>query len=440
MTSHKTAGLASKDCREYLEHLTLHGIKLGLDNIRTLLADLDDPQTGFPVVHVAGTNGKGSVSAMLASVLARHGYRVGLYTSPHLVRVEERIRVGDRLIGSADFCRLLSVLRRRIEKLLKAGRLTAHPTYFEVLTAVAFLYFRERPVDIAIFEVGMGGRFDATNVVTPILSVITSISRDHEEYLGKGIARIAGEKAGIIKPGVPVVCGVEAGLARAVIERRAKALRAPFRPVFGARNGFRAARSDAGYRFLYDSGRHVYLFRPGLRGRHQGWNAAVAAAAAEVVSDVWRPLAPGRIIVGLEKARWPGRLELVSRRPDVLLDGCHNEEGAKALARYIEESVPGAPFLVFAASADKPVRKMARLLFSPARRVVLTRFPSPRALDPARLRNLLPAFKAKMDVEPEPGTAVRRAVRAAGPKGTVIVAGSLFLVGEVKRLRLFSPR
>jgi dihydrofolate synthase/folylpolyglutamate synthase len=436
MTSHKSAGLTSRDCREYLERLQLHGIKLGLGNIRALLSDLGDPQDVFPIVHVAGTNGKGSVSAMLAAILARHGFKTGLYTSPHLVRVEERIRVGGKLINNADFCRLLGVLRRRIGRLLKTGRLTSHPTYFEVLTALGLLYFREASVDIAVLEVGLGGRFDATNAVTPLLSVITSISRDHEEYLGKGLARIAGEKAGIIKPGVPVVCGCEKGVARSVIERRARAVRAPFRAVFDRPSGFRAAKGEAGYRFLYDSGQRVYLFRPGLSGYHQGRNAAVAVAAAEIVSDAWRPLEPAGIVAGIERAHWPGRLELVSRRPDVLLDGCHNEEGAAALARYLGDFVPGRPVLVFAASADKPFQKMAALLFPSAARIILTRFPSARALDPARMREALRSVKAEMSVEPDPRQAVQEAVRLAGREGTVVVAGSLFLVGEVKRAGL----
>jgi dihydrofolate synthase/folylpolyglutamate synthase len=437
MKSRKSAGLGSRSSRDYLEHLRVHGIKLGLENIKTLLADLGDPQESFPSVHVAGTNGKGSVSAMLASLLSRHGFRVGLYTSPHLVRVEERIRVGERLIGGPDFCRLLGVIRRRIGRLLKDGRLTAHPTYFEVLTALAFLYFRERGVDLAVLEVGMGGRFDATNVVTPLVSVITSIARDHEEYLGKGLARIAREKAGIIKPGVPVVCGCEKGVARAVIERRARTLHDPFRGVFDSSGRFRAVKTAAGYRFQYDSGRFVYRFIPGLKGYHQGRNAAVAVAAAEAIADVWKPLVPARITAGIENARWPGRLEHVSRRPDVILDGCHNEEGARALARYIKDFVLGRPVLVFAAAADKPVRRMATHLFPLARRVILTRFPSPRALDPNEIGKILPAFGEKLRVEPDPMKALRRALAEAGRQGTVVVAGSLFLVGEVKR---FWPR
>lgn len=433
MKSHKSAGLTSRSCRDYLEHLQLHGIKLGLDNINILLADLDQPQKAFPSVHIAGTNGKGSVSAMLANALSRHGFRVGLYTSPHLVRVEERIRIGERLISSADFCRLLSVIRHRIGALLREGRLSADPTYFEVLTALALLYFRERRVDIAVLEVGMGGRFDATNVVTPIASVITSISRDHEEYLGKGLARIAHEKAGIIKPGVPVVCGCEKGVARAVIERRARTLRAPFRGVFDHPVRFRAAKTAEGYEFLYDSGREVYRFSPGLRGFHQGRNAAIAVAAAEEIAGTWKPLVSGKIIEGIKSAHWPGRLELLSRRPQVLLDGCHNEEGAQALARYMKDFVAERPVLVFAAAADKPVKKMAGILFPSARRVILTRFSSPRALNPEIIKKSLPSFRRKLDVDPVPETALRRAIRDAGSKGTVIVAGSLFLVGEVKR-------
>ena len=433
MKSRKSAGLSSRSCRDYLENLQVHGIKLGLENIKALLADLGDPQESFPLIHVAGTNGKGSVSAMLASLLSRHGYRVGLYTSPHLVRVEERIRIGERLIIGTDFCRLLGVIRRRIGRLLKDGRLTAHPTYFEVVTAIALLYFRERGVDIAVLEVGMGGRFDATNVVTPIASVITSISRDHEEYLGKGLARIAREKAGIIKPWVPVVCGCEKGVARAVIERRARAVRAPFRRVFDRPGRFRAVKTSAGYQFHYNSGRGVYRFKPGLRGYHQGRNAAMAVAAAETIANVWKPLVPARIIAGIERARWPGRLEIVSRRPDVILDGCHNEEGARALARYIGDFVPGRPILVFAAACDKPVRRMATHLFPLARRVILTRFPSPRASDPNEIRRMLPSFKAKTAIEPDPMKAVSLAMVEAGRRGTVVVAGSLFLVGEVKR-------
>jgi dihydrofolate synthase/folylpolyglutamate synthase len=433
MKSRKSAGLSSRSCRDYLENLQVHGIKLGLENIKALLADLGDPQESFPLIHVAGTNGKGSVSAMLASLLSRHGYRVGLYTSPHLVRVEERIRIGERLIIGTDFCRLLGVIRRRIGRLLKDGRLTAHPTYFEVVTAIALLYFRERGVDIAVLEVGMGGRFDATNVVTPIASVITSISRDHEEYLGKGLARIAREKAGIIKPWVPVVCGCEKGVARAVIERRARAVRAPFRRVFDRPGRFRAVKTSAGYQFHYNSGRGVYRFKPGLRGYHQGRNAAMAVAAAETIANVWKPLVPARIIAGIERARWPGRLEIVSRRPDVILDGCHNEEGARALARYIGDFVPGRPILVFAAACDKPVRRMATRLFPLARRVILTRFPSPRASDPNEIRRMLPSFKAKTAIEPDPMKAVSLAMVEAGRRGTVVVAGSLFLVGEVKR-------
>ena len=195
--------LTRAGCRAYLRDLQTFGIKLGLDSMRTVLDSFGNPHHAVPAVHVAGTNGKGSVCAMLAEILGGRGFKVGLYTSPHLVRVEERIRVGGRMIPERDFCRLAGTVKRRIERLLASGELEAHPTFFEVLTLIAFLYFRERGVDIAVLEVGMGGRFDATNVVTPLVSVLTSISRDHQEHLGRTVAEIAFEKAGIVKPGVP---------------------------------------------------------------------------------------------------------------------------------------------------------------------------------------------------------------------------------------------
>ena len=212
--------MTSSRCRAYLRDLQIFGIKLGLETMRIVLASFGDPHRAYPTVHVAGTNGKGSVCAMLAEILAASGLKAGLYTSPHLVRVEERIRVGGRMIPARDFLRLAGTVKARIDRLLASGELEAQPTFFEVLTLIAFLHFREAGVDIAVIETGMGGRFDATNVVLPLVSVITSISRDHQEHLGGTLARIAFEKAGIIKPGVPVVCGAESKTAARVIRVR----------------------------------------------------------------------------------------------------------------------------------------------------------------------------------------------------------------------------
>jgi len=422
--------------RAYLEDLQKFGIKLGLDNIRTLCAAFGDPQKAFPSVHVAGTNGKGSVCAMLTGILARAGYRVGLYTSPHLVRIEERIRVDGRTIPGGDFDRLLKALKERIEGLLAAGTLGSPPTYFEVVTALAFLYFREKQVDLAVLETGMGGRFDATNIVTPLVSVITSISRDHPEHLGGTISKIAFEKAGIIKPHVPVVCGARNRTAYRVIKDRALAEEAPLVRVFD-QDGSLIVRKGRGRRrrFEYRLGDEVFRFSPRLAGVHQGENAAVAIAAVRALGRVWKPIGPESVIRGIEEARWEGRLEAVGRRPLVLLDGAHNEAGLKALRAYIEDSVPRPVVVVFAMMKDKAVGRAARILFPVARKVVVTSLPFERAASPGEIQSRAREFRKKIVIEPDPGKALALARKLAGPRGTVVVTGSLYLVGEIMKIK-----
>ncbi len=430
------APLSPSQARSWLRALERFGVKLGLDNVRMLLRALGDPHKAFPSLHVAGTNGKGSVCAMLDAALRADGRKTGLYTSPHLVDLRERIRVDGRMIGRAELGRLLGLLKGTIDGLLRDGRLDAHPTYFEVLTVVAFLHFAERRIDVAVLEVGMGGRFDATNVVTPLVSVITSIGLDHREYLGPTLAAIAGEKAGIIKPGVPVVCGPERGPALAVIRSRAAEAGAPFRPVWGKGRRWESIPTRAGLRFLYTIEGESYSFKPGLLGSHQGRNAAAAIAALRELGGSGRIPTPSReaIIRGLESVRWEGRLEIIGRRPTVYLDGAHNEEGARAVARFLREEVRGPFVLVFAMMKDKAVRRAARHLFAPARRVVLTGLPYVRAMKPEAVAGALPEFAAKTVLEPDPGRALRLARGLAGPDGTVLVAGSLYLVGAVKKL------
>jgi dihydrofolate synthase/folylpolyglutamate synthase len=426
--------MTPRECREYLRALERFGVKLGLDNIRALLGALGDPHRAFPSVHVAGTNGKGSVCAMLESILRAHGRRAGLYTSPHLVDVRERIRIGGSLIPRSDFARLLGRIRSTIEVLRTAGRLDAPPTYFEVLTTLAFLYFAEKKVDIAVLETGLGGRFDATNVVTPLLSVITSISKDHQEYLGRTLAAIAFEKAGIIKPGVPLVCGVETGVASRVIRNRARELGAPWLPVFGCGGALDETKHPSGRRFRYELKGEVFEFSPGLRGTHQGVNAAVVVAAVRALHRVWRPFDHQAIVRGIETVEWEGRLETVSKRPLVLLDGAHNEDGARALAAYVREEISGPLVLVFAMMRDKAVRRAAELLFPRPKKVILTSIPFARAAAAEEILAAAPRFRRKIILEPVLAAALARAKREAGPRGTVLVAGSLYLVGEVKKI------
>lgn len=423
-----------RECRSYLGRVEVYGIKFGLDNIRTALDDLGRPHQSFPSILVAGTNGKGSVCAMLSEVLVRSGLRAGLYTSPHLVRVEERIRIDGRLIPTREFCRLLTRVKDSCDRLMKAGKLSTPLTYFEHLTALAFLYFHEKKVDAAVLEVGMGGRFDATNVVMPLVSVITSISLDHQRFLGSTLGQIAFEKAGIIKPGVPVVCGPESGPAYLMIRKRALESGAPLIPVFSGTSRLRVRKERTGYRFvLYKDGRTL-RFKPRLAGIHQGRNAAIAITAAFVLSRTWPQLDRRKIIEGIREAEWPGRLEVYRRRPLMVLDGAHNREGAAALAAYARDFMPRPLFLVFGVMRDKDIRPMARALFPRAHRVFLTTIPAHRAAAPADILAKARDFRKKIVLEPDLRQALAQARTAArAANGSVLVAGSLFLVGEVKK-------
>lgn len=422
-----------QQCLKYLEYIQNLGIKFGLDNVQTVLSSFHNPHQKYTSVSVAGTNGKGSVCAMLAKVLSLHDLQVGLFTSPHLVRVEERIRVGFRPIPVKSFCRNLTALRERIEKLIASKKLLAPPTYFELLTCLAFLYFEEKEVDIAVLEVGMGGRFDATNVVKPAVSVITTISGEHQKYLGESLSQIAFEKAGIIKPGVPVICGVEEDEAYATIKKRAEELQAPFHGVFSRKDRFLVTKKAQNHSFVYRSDGKEYVFSPFLRGEHQGRNAAVVIVASEQLSEDWRRLEKRKILEGIKKVKWPGRLEVLSRRPLIILDGAHNVEGAQALKKYIQDFCPSPLILIFAIMRDKEIEKIANILFPLAERVMLTRFPYFRASPPEEIEQKIRPFKDRISIEPNPHKAFNLAKRSAGSDGCVLVTGSLFLVGEIKK-------
>jgi len=427
--------------RAYLGRLEKFGIRLGLESVRVLLNDLGDPQYAFPSVLVAGTNGKGSVCAMLAEALRRNGLRTGLYTSPHLVRVEERIRIDGAPVPSRTFGRLLEAVQASVERLIKDGKLAAQPTYFEVLTAAALLHFAERKVDIAVLEVGLGGRFDATNAVTPLVSVITTIALDHQEHLGRTLAEIAFEKAGIVKPGVPVVCGARrGGAAYRVIRRRARELGASFLGVWDG-GELDTVSTKRGYCFIFRRRGRTLRFSPGLAGKHQGINAAIVLAAAGELQRVWwKPLDDGKLLAGIAQASWEGRLEIAAHRPLVILDGAHNPEGAAALATYLREVVRRPVILVFGVMKDKDAKAMARSLFPLAKTVILTSAPLERSASPADLRAAVGGLApGRTFLEPRAGRAVRLALREARGRTPVLVAGSLYLVGEVKRLRLFQP-
>jgi len=422
-----------EQCLKYLEKVQNLGIKFGLDNVRTILSSFDNPHQKYPSVLVAGTNGKGSVCAMLTQILTDHGLRAGLFTSPHLVKPEERIRIGDRLISSRDFCRILTGLKTRIDELIASKKLLSPPTYFEFLTCMAFLYFWEKKADIAVLEVGMGGRFDATNVVEPCVSVITTISGEHQKFLGENLSQIAFEKAGIVKPGVPVVCGVLEAEAFETIKRRAEELKAPFLGVFERSGCFSIQKTDREHSFVYRSNGEKYIFSPSLKGEYQGRNAAVAIVACEQLSTRWRKLKKNKIIQGIEKTKWEGRLEIASREPFIIFDGAHNVEGVQGLKKYIKDFLPSPLILVFAVMRDKEIEKIAEILFPLAEKVILTQFPYFKAASPDDIETKTSGYQDKIIKKPDPLNALKLAIRMAGSDGCVVVAGSLFLVGAIKK-------
>lgn len=423
-----------EECLRYLENVQNLGIKFGLDNVRAILDSVDNPHLKYPSILVAGTNGKGSVCALLTQIFTLHNFRVGLFTSPHLVRVEERIRIGKKLISVRSFCQILTLLREKIEDLIAAKTLLSPPTYFELLTCLGFIYFKEQKVDIVVLEVGMGGRFDATNVADPLATVITTISAEHQRFLGESLEQIAFEKAGIIRSGVPVICGVEERKAFLTIEKIAQELRALFFGVFEKRGSFIPLRNKNGFSFEYRSEREKYDFSPALRGLHQGRNAAMAIVAAEQLSKNWKSLEKAKIIQGIEKCQWEGRLEVVSHNPLIILDGAHNEEGAKALRSYVRDFISSPLILVFAMMRDKKIEKIADILFPLAKKIILTRFPYFRAASPNQIKAKTLRFENRILLEPNPKKAFHLALQNATPQDSILVAGSLFIVGEIKKI------
>ncbi|MCS6798573.1 MAG: bifunctional folylpolyglutamate synthase/dihydrofolate synthase [Myxococcota bacterium] len=385
----------------WLFQATASGIRPGLSRMRRALRRRGDPHSRLRVVHVAGTNGKGSVCAMVERALREAGLRTGLYTSPHLHRFAERIRIDGRPVAA-----------RRIARVV--GELVGDPvierlTFFERATLLAFELFAEAAVDVAVLETGLGGRLDATNVVPrPLVTAITRIALDHERWLGHTIGAIAREKAGILKPGVPLVSGVRDPVAARVIERRARALGVP---VIVA-----SPRDDDP--------------QPRLPGAHQRDNAAVARAILEVLGIPRKAIARG-----IRLARWPGRLERIGRRPAVWLDAAHNPDGCKALASFLStRRRPPRRVLLFGAMADKNVRAMLAELVPHCDQVVYAAPKTPRALSPAQLASVHPGVQAR-----SVGAALRLARRMAGPSGEVVVAGSIFTLAEARAALLGLP-
>ncbi len=419
---------------ERLAALEGSGIKLGLANIAAICGALDHPERAYTTVHVAGTNGKGSVVAMVHAALLAAGHRAARYTSPHLRTIHERFVVGDAPVGDAAFTRVGTAVLDRIDALVRQGALAGPPTYFEATTAIAFALFRDAATDIAVIEVGLGGRFDSTNVVTPAVTAITSIALDHEAFLGRNRAAIAFEKAGIVKPGVPLVLGHVPPEAEAVIRAVAGEQAAPVVEARHPRDG--QLDPTGGHARLVPgtgplAGQTVTV---GLAGAHQAGNAWVAYRVLEQLdAGGVTHLSAQAARAGLEHAGWAGRLEL-RRGPGarlLLLDAAHNPAGAEALAAHLRLLDLPAPTLVFAAMHDKDIAGMLAWLLPVVGTVVLAPLPGHRAADPedvaARVRAADP--DRAVVVVPDVAAALDTAL---GLGRDVVVAGSIVLVGEAR--------
>jgi len=429
--------------------------KFDLAHIRVLLAALEHPENRFPTVLVAGTNGKGSTAATLASILQASGLKTGLYTSPHLVRLNERIRLDGEPIGDDDFAMLHDVVDRTAERLVGEGDLPWHPSFFETLTAMGFEYFARSRPEMVVLEVGMGGRLDATNVVEPRLSIITDISLDHQKYLGETVGEIAREKAGIIRPGgivvtLPQLPEANDVIGNAILDADARAVNAvPYVPPVSLSSGQWQVASGQWQRYPLDvMGARILVESP-LVGRHQLRNLALAiAAAGELHNQGIVQITPETIAQGIRETHWPGRFQVVPAagdNPEYVLDVAHNPAGAWALrstlsAAYRELQNGREITMVFGVMRDKAVAEITEILLPIAAHVIVTHANNPRSASPAEIRRAAARVASDTDIEEyeDVASALERARKVAGPKiagsgGLVVVTGSIYIVGEAMR-------
>ena len=424
--------------------------KFDLEHMRVLLAALQHPEKSFPAVLIAGTNGKGSTAATLASILRASGLRTGLYTSPHLVRINERIRLNGEPIEDDTFARLHDLVDRAAERLVEKGELPWHPSFFEMLTAIAFEYFERQEVELAVLEVGMGGRLDATNVVVPRVSIITDISLDHQKFLGNTVTEIAREKAGIIHSGGVVVTlpqQPEANevIGNAILSQGARGISAvpyvpPVSPAAPKTEHHLEGNGRAGtYVSRYPlrvMGQEILVETP-LVGRHQLRNVALAIAAAEELNNQGFGINPQMIERGIRETHWPGRFQVIpanDNSPEMVLDVAHNPAGAWALRAALSACYEDRPLtVVFGAMRDKAIGEIAEILFPLAERVIATQADNPRSANAGDIRGAAARVSVEILETPDVPRALTRASALAGPKGLVVVTGSIYIVGEAMR-------
>lgn len=418
----------------YISSTYVMGIKLGLENIRHLMAKLGNPQKKMKIIHVAGTNGKGSTCALLSSMLTEAGYCVGLYTSPYLEVFNERIRINGENISDEQIAICTTRVQEAVEELLEEGH--PHPTEFEITTAIGFLCFEQAKVDFLVLEVGMGGRFDATNVVeTPCLTVITSIGIDHEQYLGNTLTKIAYEKAGILKEGVPLILYPQQREAEKEILRVAEEKKVPVIPVLKEKVQIRSSSLQGQRLDMQLFGERITDIRLKLIGAHQAINALTAATAIWWLKNN-RALHMDEDILksGMEACRWAGRLEIISEHPITILDGAHNPDGANVLIETIRELLSDREItLVIGMLRDKDVKQVIDLLIPYVTKVITVTPSSDRSMSAEELAEKIKKYKKSVETAASIEESVQRARRITDPKnGAILYAGSLYMIGEVR--------
>jgi len=422
---------------KFIHDTSKFGSKLGLQNITELLRRLGNPHHSFPSVHVAGTNGKGSVSVMTASILYQAGYKVGLFVSPYLERFTERIQINFQEIPRNTLAELTGQIKQHIDGMIEDG--FNHPTEFEVVTALGFLWFARQKIDIAVVEVGLGGRLDATNVIKPLVSVITSISFDHTGILGNTLSEIAYEKGGIIKNGVPVVTYPQPEEAEKVIKALAEERGCPYYSVsFENIKGKNATFNEQHFDFIWKTKTFTDLVIS-LPGRHQQINAACALSAVMVLRESGYDIPDNAVYTGLQNARWPGRLEQVMDKPVVILDGAHNPSGAAVLAETVRQYFSSKKILlILGILRDKDVDKITETLCSIADRVTVTKSDNPRSLLPYELAYIARKYHSDVNVFVNLKDAIadglKWAQKSQDGDRMLVISGSLYLIGNARRI------
>ncbi len=422
-----------KEALSYLDGLSRFGSRPGLTTIQYLLYTIGNPERSLKIIHVAGTNGKGSTSSLIAKGLESLGYKVGLYTSPHLFSIRERIKINDKKITRESFSCLVTKILPYVEKVAnKEG--CFHPTFFETLTAMAFWYFAENKVDFLVLETGMGGRFDATNVTYPLISVITHIARDHTNFLGSEIEKIAEEKCGIIKGGIPVISAKQEKNVKEIIEKFANYKGSPV--YFSDNKIFDINLSIDNTTFLYrDLENNSHKVELPLIGCYQAENAATAIHTIEVLNKHWDyNISISRFIKGLKKVNWPGRFQIIRKNPYIILDGAHNVDGVKRLVENIKILFPERKLtLLIGVLRDKEYDKIVEIFSPIAKKVITTTPKSDRALSPYALKEIFEKYGiADVIVIPPPLDAISYALEHLRETDILLVAGSLYLIGQIE--------